>query len=115
MRYQFGTHHASWSQPLHSQYHIGEHPGRLPFIGLEGKHDKWTFSSPTPGQRWRAFLPHLSGIGDDGFLSATTASMAIAKRWSISGSKARAYRPADAITVPDDLVSSLWLRFSTMD
>jgi hypothetical protein len=92
MRYLLGTHRASWSQSLHSRHRIGEHVVRSPFIGLEDEDEVWTFSAPTPGQRWRAFLPHLSCIGDNGFLSATCACAAIAKRWSSAGSKARAER-----------------------
>ena len=92
MRYRIGTQRASWSQPLHSRYHIGEHAVRSQFSALEDEEEEWTFSAPTPGQRWRAFLPRLSCIGDDGFLSTTSAYTAIAKRWSSAGSKARAER-----------------------
>jgi hypothetical protein len=91
MRYLIGTRLASWSQPLHSGYDIGEHTVRSRFSALENE-EVWIFSAPTPGQRWRAFLPRLLCTGDDGFLSTTSAYRAIAKRWSKAGSKAGAER-----------------------
>jgi hypothetical protein len=92
MRYLIGTQRASWTQPLHSRYYIGEHAARSQFRAVEDQEEVWIFSAPTPGQRWRAFLPCLLYVGNDGFLSTTSACMAIAKRWSNAGSKARADR-----------------------
>jgi hypothetical protein len=92
MRYLLGTHRASWSQSLDSRHRIGGHVVRSPFIGLEGEDEVGTFNAPAPGHCWRAFLPHLLCAEDGGFLSATSAYAAIAKRWSSSGSKARAQR-----------------------
>ena len=92
MRYRIGTQRASWSQPLHSRYHIGEHAVRSQFSALVDEDEVWTFSAPTSGQRWREFLPRLSCVGDDGFFGATSAYTAVAKRWSSAGSKARANR-----------------------
>jgi len=92
MRYLIGTQRASWSQPLHSRHHIGEHGVRSQFRALEDQEEVWIFNAPTPGQRWRAFLPRLLCIGNSGFLSATSAYTAIAKRWSSAGSKAPAHR-----------------------
>src|SRR5579863_6009121 len=92
MRYLLGTQHASCSQPLHSRYHIGEHAVRSQFSALEHGEEVWIFSTPTPGQRWRAFLPCLLCSGDDGFLNTTSAYTAVAKRWSNARSKARAER-----------------------
>jgi hypothetical protein len=92
VRYLIGTQRSSWSQPLHSRYHIGECAVGSLFRGLEDQEEVWVYRAPTPGPRWRAFLPRMSCIGGDGFLSTTGAYTAIAKRWSNAGSKARAER-----------------------
>jgi hypothetical protein len=92
MQYLLGTHGASGSRSSHSRYYISEQAVRSQFDALEVEADVSTFSAPSPGQRWRAFLPRLSCIGDTEFLSATSAYTAIAKRWSSAGSKARAER-----------------------
>jgi hypothetical protein len=92
MRYLIGTQRASRSQPLHFRHHIGEHAVQSQFRALEDQEEVWIFSAPTPGQRWRAFLPHLLCIGNGGVLSATSAHTAIVKRWSSAGSKAPAHR-----------------------
>jgi hypothetical protein len=92
MRYLLGTHRASGSRPPHSRYYISEQAVRSQFSSLKIEAAVSTFSAPSPGQRWRAFLPRLLCIGDIEFLSATSAYTAIAKRWSSAGSKARAER-----------------------
>ena len=50
------------------------------------------FSAPSPGQRWRAFLPLARCIGGNGALNGTNAYMVFAKRWARAGSKTRAKR-----------------------
>jgi hypothetical protein len=92
VRHLIDTQRSSWSQPVHSRYHIGEYAVGPQFLGLEDQEEVWAFRAPTPGQRWRAFLPRMSCIGDDGFLSTTSAYTATAKRWSNAGSKARTER-----------------------
>jgi len=93
MRYLLGSHRAFWSQTLRSRDPMGEHAVRSPFSALEEEDEVWTFTASTPGQRWRAFLPRVSRVSDDGFFGATTAYAAIAKRWSRSKARAERWVP----------------------
>jgi hypothetical protein len=92
MRYLLGTHRASWFEPLHHRHHFGECAVGSQFSCLEYEEKVPIFSAPSPGERWRAFLPRLLCIGDAGSLNATSAYKAVAKRWASAGSKARAER-----------------------